>query len=147
YDLETGSDLSNTKVRDAGDLQVTDLSYAEACQPVADAVRDLAARHGLIILLGGDNAISRPGVRGIDGDLQDVGLLTLDAHFDLRDTDGGLNNGNPVQALLEDGLPGAHICQIGLAPYANTKKAHLKARAAGISVRTLSECRGGQFLS
>src|SRR6185437_8510616 len=45
-----------------------------------------------------------------------VGLITFDAHFDLRDTDLGLNNGNPVQALLEDGLPGANIGQIGLAP-------------------------------
>ena len=102
--------------------------------------RILASRHKLVVLLGGDNAITRPGVRGIDATLQGIGLLTLDAHFDLRDTEGGLNNGNPLQALLEDGLPGTHISQIGLAPFANTKKAHAKAEAAGISVRTLREC-------
>jgi arginase family enzyme len=84
--------------------------------------------------------VTRGGVHGADATLKRVGLLTLDAHFDLRDTDGGLNNGNPVQALLDDGLPGAHISQIGLAPFANTKKAHGKAMAAGISVRTLGEC-------
>jgi formiminoglutamase len=140
YDLQTGRDLSNIKVFDAGDLQVSELSYSDACKPVAEAVRNLVSNHRLAILLGGDNAITRPGVRGVDASLREVGLLTLDAHFDLRDTDGGLNNGNPVQALLEDGLPGSHISQVGLAPYANTKKAHMKAIAAGNSVRTLSEC-------
>lgn len=140
YNLETREDLCGTKLFDAGNLPIAELNYADACQPVARAIQGLAADHDLVILLGGDNAITRPGVRGIDASLQRIGLLTLDAHFDLRDTDGGLNNGNPVQALLEDGLPGTHISQIGLAPYANTKRAHLKAEAAGISVRTLSDC-------
>jgi arginase family enzyme len=71
----------------------------------------------------------------------------LDAHFDLRDTDGGLNNGNPIQALLDDGLPGAHISQIGLAPFANTKKAHDKAKRVGICVHTLSACAERGFVS
>ena len=70
-----------------------------------------------------------------------VAVLTLDAHFDLRDTDQGLTNGNPIQALLEDGLDGERISQVGLAPFANTRRAHEKARAAGISVRTARECR------
>ena len=98
------------------------------------AVRE--ARSGTI-LLGGNNGVTRPGVHGVDASLKNVGVMTLDAHFDLRDTDGGLNNGNPIQALLQDGLPGRHISQIGIAPFANTKKAHNKAKAAGISVRTL----------
>ena len=29
------------------------------------------------------------------------GLITLDAHFDMRDTSAGLSNGNPVRALIE----------------------------------------------
>ena len=40
----------------------------------------------------------------------------------MRDTDQGPLNGNPVRCLLEDGLPGANICQIGLAPFANTRE-------------------------
>ena len=146
YDLETETDLSAVKVFDAGNLAVTDLGYADACVPIAAAVAAQVAKRKLTILLGGDNAVTRPGVRGVDASLKAVGVLTLDAHFDLRDTDGGLNNGNPIQALLEDGLPGKHISQIGLAPFANTKKAHSKAKAAGISVRTLSECTARGFV-
>ena len=50
-----------------------------------------------------------------------VGLITLDAHFDMRDLDQGLSNGNPVRALIEDGLPGANIAQVGLASFANSR--------------------------
>jgi formiminoglutamase len=38
-------------------------------------------------------------------------------------------------------MPGAHIAQIGLLPFANTKKAHEKAKAAGIYVATAAACR------
>ena len=140
YDLETRTDLSALKVHDAGDVFLKAVSPADAFGPLKTAVTAHASR-GLVILAGGNNAITRPGVHGIDPTLDRVGVLTLDAHFDLRDTDCGLTNGNPIQALLEDGLSGARISQIGLAPFANTRKAHEKARSAGISVRTARECR------
>lgn len=141
YDLETGVDLSATRVFDAGDLDLKLVDPAAAFAPVREALAPLVAGHVLTILLGGNNAVTRPAVHALGPSLTRVGLLTLDAHFDLRDTDCGLTNGNPVQALLEDGLPGAHIAQIGIAPFANTEKAHNKARAAGIHVATLRQCR------
>lgn len=141
YDLESGSDLSHLRVFDAGDVELKGLPPSAAFAPIRDAAAREIERRKLTILLGGNNAITRPGVHGVDPHLKSVGLLTLDAHFDLRDTDLGLNNGNPVQALLDDGLPGASISQIGLAPFANTKKAHEKAKRAGIAVHTLADCR------
>jgi arginase family enzyme len=141
YDLDTGTDLSGLKVHDAGDLMLKITPPEQAFEPIRDAVTAEAGKRELTILLGGNNAITRPGVHGLDPTLKHVGVLTLDAHFDLRDTDCGLNNGNPIQALLEDGLSGRRISQIGLQPFANTRKAYEKAQAAGISVRTISECR------
>lgn len=137
YDVETGRTLE-AKVHDAGDLPLKAVTPADAFGPVRDATAMQASR-GLTVLIGGNNAITRPGVHGLG--LARAGLLTLDAHFDLRDTDQGLTNGNPVQALLEDGLAGERISQIGLAPFANTKRAHDKAKAAGMSVRTARACR------
>ena len=137
YDVEKGAELT-TRVHDAGDLALKAVTPADGFAPVRDAVKAQAQR-GLTVLIGGNNAITRPGVHGTG--LARTGLLTLDAHFDLRDTDQGLTNGNPVQALLEDGLDGARISQVGLAPFANTRRAHEKAKAAGISVRTARACR------
>jgi formiminoglutamase len=145
YDLETQTDLSNLRIHDGGNVPIAELKPAEALAPLAAAVSKLSVQSHLTIVLGGHNGVTRPCVHGA-GSLDSIGLLTLDAHFDLRDTDGGLNNGNPIQALLEDGMPGSHISQIGLAPFANTKKAHAKATQAGISVRNLSECFARGFV-
>lgn len=137
YDVETQLELS-TRVHDSGDVALKAVSPAESFDPVREAVAAQGGR-ALTVLIGGNNAITRPGVHGLG--LERVGLLTLDAHFDLRDTDRGLTNGNPVQALLEDGLEGRRISQVGLAPFANTRRAHDKAKTAGISVRTARDCR------
>ena len=137
YDVETGLELE-IKVHDAGDVALKAVSPADAFEPVRDAVKAQAHR-ALTILVGGNNAITRPGVHALG--LDRVGVLTLDAHFDLRDTDQGLTNGNPIQALLDDGMDGQRISQVGLAPFANTRRAHEKAKAAGISVRMARECR------
>ena len=137
YDVETGRELT-TPVHDAGDVAVKAMAPAEAFEPIRAAVAAQASR-GLTVLVGGNNAVTRPGVHALG--LDRVGLLTLDAHFDLRDTERGLTNGNPVRALLEDGLAGPRISQVGLAPFANTRRAHETATAAGISVRTARECR------
>lgn len=137
YDVETGADL-DCAVHDAGDLALKALSPAEAFEPIRHAVAAQAHRP-LTVIVGGNNAITRPGLHGLG--LERAGLLTLDAHFDLRDTDQGLTNGNPVQALLDDGLDGVRISQLGLAPFANTRRAHEKAMAAGITVRTARDCR------
>jgi formiminoglutamase len=147
YDIETRTELRDLRVFDAGDVAGDARSLEAALAPIREAVAERTSRHALTILLGGDNGVTRPGVHGVDPSLKDVGVMTLDAHFDLRDADGGLNNGNPIQALLDDGLPGTHISQIGIAAFANTHKAHEKALAAGISVRTMGECARDGFVA
>jgi formiminoglutamase len=141
YDLETDTDLSPLRIFDAGDAPVEALEPAQALEPIVERLSPLVAKHRLALLLGGNNAVTRPAVHALDPTLRTVGVLTLDAHFDLRDTDCGLTNGNPIQALLEDGLPGAHVAQIGLLPFANTRKAHTKAKEAGIYVAAAAACR------
>ncbi|MFN3388761.1 MAG: arginase family protein [Allosphingosinicella sp.] len=140
YDVETGRELA-LAVRDLGDVAVQGVMPADGFDPIRTEVTAATAAHPLTLLLGGNNAVTRPAAHGLGVPLARVGLITLDAHFDLRETDGGLINGNPVRALLEDGLPGQNICQIGLAPFANTAKMHRDALEAGIGVWTIAECR------
>lgn len=140
YDVETGRELG-LRVLDAGDADVRGVRPADGFAPVKDAVLRCSVDHDLTLLLGGNNAVTRPAAHGLGVPLDRVGLITLDAHFDLRETDRGPLNGNPIRCLLEDGLPGANICQIGLAPFANTRKMHEDAEAAGIGVWTVADCR------
>ena len=140
YDIETGRELS-TRISDRRDVQIAGLSIEEATGPIAEAVGHSASLHALTLLLGGNNAVTRPGVLGLGLPLDKVGLITLDAHLDMRETDEGLSNGNPVRALIEDGLPGANIAQIGLASFANSRKMHEDAKAHGNFVVTIGEVR------
>lgn len=134
YDLENGVDLESVAVRDHGDLDVAKLGVAASFQTIAEQVKVSAQGVDALVLLGGDNSITRPGVHGLGLPLEKCGLLTLDAHLDLRDLDGGLTNGNPVRALLNDGLPGQNIVQVGLQPFANSRQYHEVALDAGITV-------------
>jgi len=147
YDIETDTDLVVIEVIDQGDLPIAELTLEEALEPLRNAVcvpLDMDA--DAIVILGGDNGVTRPGVRGLAdsmvvGSLNEVGLLTLDAHFDLRDTSNGLSNGNPVRALLEDGLPGGNIVQLGILGFANSQAYAQIARDAGINVITMDKLR------
>ncbi len=139
YDVERGSELFFA-LRDLGDVPVKGLSPADGFKPIRDSAAAAVAEHRLTILLGGNNAVTRPAVHALGVPLARVGLITIDAHFDMRDTSDGPSNGNPVRCLLEDGLPGSNICQIGLAPFANTARMHADARAAGIGVYTMADC-------
>ena len=139
YDLEAGEEL-HVRMLDTGDADVRGVMPADGFAPIKDAVLRCTIDHELTILLGGNNAVTRPAAHGLGLPLDRVGVITLDAHFDLRETDQGLGNGNPIRALLEDGLPGRNLVQIGLMPFANTKKMHEDAVAAGAATFTISEC-------
>lgn len=140
YDVETGREIA-THVADRGDVELVGLTIEQATSPIRDAVQFSASLHELTLLVGGNNAVTRPGVLGLGLPLDRVGLITLDAHFDMRDTHEGLSNGNPVRALIDDGLPGANIAQVGLAPFANSAKMHRDALDAGNLVINIEEVR------
>jgi arginase family enzyme len=140
YDVETGRELS-TPILDRGDVPIDGLSIEDATPIIRDAVAGSVRTHALTLLAGGNNAVTRPGVLGLGVPLDKVGLITLDAHFDMRDLDQGLGNGNPVRALIEDGLPGKNVAQVGLASFANSRNMHEDALAAGNLIVTIGQVR------
>ena len=139
YDVETRREIA-TGIADHGDVALAGLAIEQATPLIRDAVAASAEAHALTLLAGGNNAVARPAVLAL-GESAKVGLITLDAHFDMRDLDSGLSNGNPVRALIEDGLPGANIAQVGLAPFANSRAMHEDALAAGNLVVTIGDVR------
>ena len=141
YDVETRRELQ-TQIADRGDVELAGLTIEDATPRIRDAVAKSVQAHELTLLAGGNNAVTRPAVLALD-DIAKVGLITLDAHFDMRDLDQGLSNGNPVRALIADGLPGANIAQVGLAPFANSRAMHEDALTAGNLVITIGEVRSG----
>ncbi|MCD2171227.1 arginase family protein [Microbacterium sp. JC 701] len=119
------------RIVDAGD--VTEPDGREGEQRVRDAVSELNAAR-MVIALGGDNSATYAVAQG----RRARGLITLDAHFDLRD---GESNGSPVRRLTADGLDPSRIVQIGIADFANSAAYAQRAHEAGITVITLDELR------
>ena len=139
YDVAHRVDVRQLAVYDRGDLAIAGQQPGESFRSIRDALLEGVRDAGAAVLLGGDNSITRPGVHGLGLPLEQCGLLTLDAHLDLRDLDGGLTNGNPVRALLADGLPGNNIVQIGIQSFANSAHYAGVAHGAGIRVITAEE--------
>jgi len=119
------------RIVDAGDVPEPDGREGE--QRVRDAVAELSAAR-MVIALGGDNSATYAVAQG----RRARGLITLDAHFDLRD---GESNGSPVRRLIADGLDPSRIVQIGIADFANSAAYAQRAHEAGITVITLDELR------
>ena len=130
YSIEHDVDVAGLGVIDAGNVVEPD--FAEGEVRVASAVAALPD-HELLIALGGDNSITHSVMRGYFPDMSRAGLVTFDAHFDLRD---GVSNGSPVRRLLEAGLSGSNVVQIGIADFSNSREYAARAREWGITVIT-----------
>ena len=123
------------RIVDAGDVANPDTEDGE--HAAAATVAALAARSELVVALGGDNALTVPAMLGIAGHgtahntLATAGLITLDAHHDLRN---GRSNGSPIRRLVEAGLDPRRIVQIGIADFANSRVYRDRAGDWGITV-------------
>ena len=131
YSSSHDVDLRDLDLRDLGDVDSPDGNEGEL--RVASAVSKVRSNHKLLIALGGDNSITYSVAKGLWPDLSKCGLITLDAHLDLRD---GHSNGSPVWRLIQAGMLGANIVQIGISDFANSREYFARAKDSGIHVVT-----------
>ena len=137
YSWSQGKDVRDLSIADFGDSETPDSPDGEK------TTMELAARvsknSGLAIALGGDNSITYAVMRGVFGDeLASSGLITFDAHHDLRD---GVSNGSPVRRLIEAGLAGTSVVQIGINDFSNSPQYAARAKEYGIHVVPRSALR------
>ena len=132
----TNSDLRTISMTDLGDIESPD--FVEGEDRVASFAAGLLNKHKLLVALGGDNSITYSLARGLWKDLQNVGVITFDAHHDLRD---GESNGSPIWRLIQAGLPGKNIVQIGIADFANSAEYADRAKEHGVTVITRAHMR------
>jgi formiminoglutamase len=138
FSASRGVDVAHLAAVDFGDVEQPDGNQGE--QRVRAAVHGAAGAR-LLLAVGGDNSITYSVMVGLwpnPGELADVGLVTVDAHHDLRD---GITNGSPVRRLTEAGLPGANIVQLGIDDFSNSAAYTTRARDLGITVIGREEFR------
>ena len=140
YNWSTETDVSVLSFADFGDVVEPDSVEGEARTSALAAAA--SARTGLLIGLGGDNSATFAMARGVFGQSasQPPGLITLDAHHDLRE---GVSNGSPVRRLIDEAnLDGRNIVQIGIADFSNSPAYAKRAKELGIYVIPRSALRG-----
>ena len=124
--LERLSSFHGEKKIDLSVIHVTDLGD-DLSPPPLDAT--------LTILLGGHNGVTFDALKHRD-DLSSWGLLTLDAHHDVRPyAPGRPSNGSPVRALVDAGLPGTQIVQVGIAGFSNAPAHRAWCEEIGVTIR------------
>ena len=137
YSTEHEIDLASLRLVDAGDIEDPDGPAGE--KRVITRLANSRQHHGFLVALGGDNSITYSVALGVWGEkISQAGLITLDAHHDLRD---GESNGSPVRRLIEAGLSGTRVVQIGIADYSNSPEYAARARDFGITVISRASLR------
>jgi formiminoglutamase len=119
-------DTAGLRIVDAGDA--VDPDAVDAAPWIASLEAEL------MIAIGGDNSATVPVALGRGA----RGLVTVDAHHDLRD---GISNGSPVRQLVEAGITGTSIVQVGIEPLANSREYAARAADLGITVVLRDELR------
>ncbi len=129
WSFEEQVDLADAiVVHDRGDI--ADPDSDEGRQALGAAFDTLFANFW--ILLGGDNSLTWRALSAMArGHLEQWGLITLDAHLDMRE---GRSNGSPIRQLLDEGLSGAHVVQVGLADFSNSAAYARDALGAGVTM-------------
>ena len=130
-----GLDVDLPPVQDRGDLDVTTYDGEQALTIDLSGVTA-----DLVVLLGGDNALTRPAMRSLLP-LATAGLLTLDAHHDVRGTHAGWTNGTPVRGLLQDGLRGSSVVQVGIGALTNSRAHRRFCQDHGVTLVDLPDAR------
>jgi arginase family enzyme len=126
--------LEKVRIADAGDVISPDIDE----DATISLLRSAQLKSTLLIALGGDNSITYATHMASEA----TGLITLDAHYDLRD---GISNGSPVRRLIEAGLSGRKVVQIGIAEFSNSPEYAARAKEYGITVIPRSELRGANL--
>jgi arginase family enzyme len=141
FQWSTETDLRDSiEITDLGDVDSPD--GPEGVERVASLAQSCRTS-GLSIFLGGDNSATYAAMSAVAAnDLHQWGLITFDAHHDVRD---GWSNGSPVRQLLDDGLDGRRTVQVGIGDYSNSPQYAARVKQAGITVVPRSHLRSSEI--
>jgi formiminoglutamase len=118
-------DVGELSPWDVGDVADPDLDDGD--WRVRASVRTALAKARLLVVLGGDGAVTAPVVQG-GYDLARTGLVAVDAQHDLRDGKASVSG---LRRILDAGLAPTHLVHVGAADWATSRSYATELRAVG----------------
>jgi agmatinase len=85
YSLRAQVDIEQVPIYDAGDLHIVD-DLSETLQRLSKVTRDILSARKMPVLMGGEHSVTLGAIRSLP---KSVGVVSFDAHGDLRDEYGG----------------------------------------------------------
>lgn len=111
YSLRTGIDIEHVPMYDAGDLHVVD-NISETLDRLSKVTKDILVAGKMPVFIGGEHTITLGPVRSLP---ESVGVVSFDAHGDLRDEYGGgpLSHATVLRRITEVvGTDGVLVCGV-----------------------------------
>lgn len=152
HDPERGIDLAKFRWHDLGDVQWAGTKDTLATHETVLANLEPKFRGAKpIVVLGGDNSLSFPIVqalvKGRDIGKAGLGIVVLDAHYDVRawDKKEQPSSGTPYGRILQE-LPGkpcvaTNLVEVGIRPFANTRALADRAAKLGLEPIPMADVR------
>ncbi|MCB0397245.1 MAG: formimidoylglutamase [Flavobacteriales bacterium] len=128
---------SSLKLFDGGDITCANGDLEDAQQILSQHVAGLIRAGYRTCVLGGGHEVAYGHYTGVANALgdQSVGIINIDAHFDLRDDSGGPSSGTPFRQIREDlqstQRPFRYLC-MGIQQCSNTRFLFDRADAWGV---------------
>ena len=111
YSMRTGVDLERVPLHDAGDLHIVD-DASLTLDRLSQVTKDILSAKKMPVIIGGEHTITQGPVRSLP---RSVGVVSFDAHGDLRDEYGGgkLSHATVLRRITEIvGTDGVLICGV-----------------------------------
>jgi arginase family enzyme len=126
YDAGFGIDLAGSpRVADHGDVDVVHTDVDETWRRVTGVVATLARPEVPLVVVGGDHGLTFPVLRGLAPKVGRLGVISVDAHFDVRISQRDqVTAGVPFRYALEqlDGaVDGRNLVEFGIGGWRNSR--------------------------
>lgn len=109
YSMRTGMDIERVPIHDAGDLHIVD-NLEETLRRLSSVTKDILSAKKIPVCIGGEHTITFGVIRSLP---RSVGVISFDAHGDLRDEYGGgkLSHATVLRRTSEIvGTNGVFVC-------------------------------------
>jgi agmatinase len=139
-DMSGKNSVSKFKIVDGGNIPLIENDLQRHYDDAERAVRYAIKKGVLPVSIGGDDGITNPVIRGLDG-LNDITIIQIDAHLDWRDERFGEKDGysSPMRRASElDHISAIH--QVGIRSFGSSKTSDLEeARRWGAKIHSAQE--------
>jgi len=136
YSIRSGVDLEKVAIHDWGDIDIVE-NLAETLGRVQAACEELFTEKKVILMVGGEHSITKAASDALP---KDSGIVSFDAHLDLRDEFLGekLSHATFIRRVAETLCPD-HIMEVGIRAFSKPELDFTK--SANVTVITAQDLR------